>query len=372
MTHNIVAILWLFSLMAGGLSALPQPESEPQTVAEPEPESNAEPEPESNAEPNGEPATYNRPSKLELANFDGSPIQGDVQGQNVMKQITYRADGNYKMSIKFESTIQILFADDFQVGKCNKYSPGVAFIGLNSETTILQVDLNLCQIECDFESGKLLASIDILNQPLDIKFSLMNPDFPTDKSKILCKYHVRPSPLYREDYILEMNTQTYDCRQLVIDDTGDFYQIGDNIQFNFMTFQDSKFTIKSPASTYFKKSAAPGHTTFLEICPVNGFTPAKMITLPEICFLKDLTNENTVMMWDMSLDDQCLTGLEYKTATGIWHMNLNYYEIMKAKFPGYETPGHNNFKLTCSIRLCGNVVGNPCQHKIDECQYAQV
>ena len=102
------------------------------------------------------------------------------------------------------------------------------------------------------------------------------------------------------------------------------------------------------------------------MCPTNGFTVGKMINVPEICFIKDLTNSNTVMMWDMGVNGGCVPNLRYMPATGNWQFPVNYYQIM-----GYTTLDHqhNKFKITCNMRVCGNIAGNPCEQQIENCNH---
>ena len=289
----------------------------------------------------------------------GAP--GVVEGTDVIKSIAYRSDGNYKLEINFKGVIPLTFVD-LQAGKCSQFTPGVSIVNADNFDTTLEIDMAICQKECDLRAEDLLSSIDVLNEPIDITFGIQDPE---DYNRVIGKYHIQPNAMYHEDYILEFNTETEETRQLVIDDSGNFFQVDDNIQFSYMTFNDDTFEEKTYST---KASAPPGYTTFIEMCPINGFTTGKMLNVPEICFIKDLTNDKTVMMWDMGIDDGCVANLHYETATGNWQYPANYYQIM-----GYSTRNmnHNNFKITCNMRVCGNVAGNACQMQIANCDYTK-
>merc|ERR1712228_21806 len=102
-----------------------------------------------------------------------------------------------------------------------------------------------------------------------------------------------------------------------------------------MTFYNEDFTVKTDN---LRDVAPPGWLTFMEICPINGFTTAKMISIPEICFLKDKTNSYAVMMWDMSDENQsCIKDLTYEINTGNWQFFANFYQIM-----GYNHQSQNH------------------------------
>jgi hypothetical protein len=285
---------------------------------------------------------------------------GIVEGQDLIYEIEYRADGNYKLEIIYKSHHPIIF-NDLKVGKCNEYTPGVAIIGKNSEEVTMEVDMAICQKECDFTGDQLMSSIDVLNQPIDIIFGIED-----ETGHVVSRYHVRPNAMYHEDYIVELNTGTEDTRQLVIDDAGNFFQVEDNIQFSYMTYMSDEFVTKTPSS---KSSAPPGWTTYLEIAPTNGFTPEKMTAVPEICFIKDLTNAKTLLLWDMGANPKCVQNLKYLTKEGAWQYPINFYHVM-----GYNSHqiNHNSFKLTCNIRLCGNTIDNPCQQKLEMCPYSDL
>lgn len=112
---------------------------------------------------------------------------GIVEGADVIHSIEYRADGNYKMEVIFKSAIPMNIVD-LRVGKCNEFTPGVALIDKDSEEVTMEIDMSICQQECDFQDDQLLSSIDILNQPIDIIFGLTDPQ---DEDHVISRYHVR-------------------------------------------------------------------------------------------------------------------------------------------------------------------------------------
>lgn len=310
---------------------------------------------------------FNRPPPMAPMNHDMEHAKsidlanpGVVQGYDVINSINYRTDGNYKMEINMKGSVPLKIVD-LVAGKCSAITPGVSIVNAENTDTTLEIDLSICQEECDLAPNEILSSIDVLNQPLNIQFGIADPQQPEN---IIAQYNIQPAAWYNEDYILEFDTGNEETRQLVIDDEGEFFQIDDNIQFSYMTYNDPDFEMKTYST---KQSAPPGQTTFMEMCPINGFTVGKMINVPEICFIKDLSNGNTVMMWDMGMEAEngCIPNLKYKTDKGAWQFPANYYQIF-----GYNTRhqgNHNNFKITCNMRVCGNVYGNPCQAQIERC-----
>lgn len=283
--------------------------------------------------------------------------------EDLITDVFYRADGNYKLLVKIATNYAMKF-DNLLVGKCNAMSPGVTVQNEDTTEVTLMIDMNMCQFICDKSEDELVSTIDIMNQPIDISFGVKDHD---DWRTTVGRYRVSPTCNYHEDYIIEFNTQDGFIRQLVLDTQGDLFTIEGNIQFSYMTYASEYFTDKN---TNDKQISTFYEPTYVEIAPTNGFTPDKMLNLPEICFLKDLETGETKMLWDMGNESsECHRDnrLGFDPPRGQWQFHVNFYEEM-----GYDMDmhhSHDNFRLTCNMRICGQTETNPCQRRIDNCGY---
>lgn len=289
-----------------------------------------------------------------------------VDGKPIIDKIEYTTDGNYKMEIKIYAS-QDLHFKNFRADKCSHNTPGVAFINYPSKEVTVQINLALCKLRCDTQH--LTSSIEFLNSPIGISFELCDNGDPN--SPVISRYELFPHTAYFEDYINDWHVPSGQTSQIVVDANGHAGIVPDNLQWSYMTFTDESFTTKTFTS---KMPGAPGQYTYWEICPVNGFTPGSMVVVPEMCFLKDLDTNEMALLWDMQAQDyHCVSNLLYKPATGIWQLPSNFYKIMNKAVPSDPNDGqlHNNFMVTCNMRVCGNIVGNPCQARIDSCDYQE-
>ena len=296
-----------------------------------------------------------------------NPSQGLESGRNIIDYVEYETDGNYKMEITIHAWEPIVFGE-LRAGKCGLGSQrGLDVINEVTKTVKIRIELQKCQMDDDYNL-KLLRSIDSMNQPILIEFvTIKSRDKP---DSFIGHYKLAAAALYHEDYILDFNTESLDVEQTIVIPSGDIIKQANNLQFTFMTFTDQSYEQK----TYHSKSLSPPDwPTFLEITPTNGFNPDMMASTPELCFLRDITNNNMVLLWDMQkgeangVDGQvCVPGLRYMPQMGQWRYTLNFNQAL-----GYSqgTTNHNKFQLTCNLRVCANVFDNPCQNLINVCNY---
>jgi len=304
--------------------------------------------------------TIDPSSQSNIAFTADNPSDGLLAGENIIKYIEYETDGNYKMEVKLHATEAIIFGS-LRAGKC-AYSThrGIDVLDETMNDVMIRIDLAKCQLVCD-ENTALLRSIDAMNQPIEIEFTLAK--VRNDPETLFAHYKIAAAALYHEDYILDFNTHSKHVEQTIVLPSGDIVSQQHNLQFTFMTFTNDDFTQKTYNS---QTISPPDWPTYLEICPTNGFTPDKMVSIPELCFLRDVTNNNMVLLWDMQKSDQCVSGLVYMPEQGLWQYALNFNQAM-----GYEAGSitHNNFQLTCNIRVCSNIFGNACEQILEACQY---
>lgn len=290
-----------------------------------------------------------------------------IKGLNLISGVEVIADGNYKLKLTIDATIPVVFKD-LIVGKCGRHTPGIAILDEVSYSAAIEIDMAICQEECDLEAeNNLKSSIDIMNQPIEVSFSLIEK---RGDDQVLAVYQMFPKAHYYEDYIVDFDISSGGTSQLVVDNNGAPIENQGNLQFNFMTYTDNEYDRKTRST---KKVAAPGQTTFFEITPTNGFTPGKMITVPEVCFLKDMNTNEMIELWDVTNLDVCVPNMQYQTAYGRWQFELNLYESFgyaATRSPRQHSgQNNNNFVMTCSLRVCGAIAGNDCSKILDNCGY---
>ena len=283
----------------------------------------------------------------------------------LLDSVEYMVDGNYKAEIYLESTEPVSLID-FYGENCGEVGPGIAFINKDQSSQTIMIDLSVCKEPVKYDPFKFTSSIEVLNTPIHLQFSLIpyselgNPDVEPSVFKF------EPKSQYYEDYILDWDIPTEKSRQLVMDLDGTTKIQPNNLQFNYFTYEENTFKTRTYST---KEIAAPGKSTFIKIEPTNGFYASKVLTAPELCFLKDLDTNDVVQLWDLQQSDEdheCVEDLKYIDQEGSWEMEINF-----AKSLGLQDPNVNpdRFALTCNMRVCANVAGNACGRIIKNCGY---
>jgi len=310
------------------------------------------------------------------------PNVGLIAGKDIVKDIIYYTDGNFKLTITLSADEPICF-DNLIAGKCDVMNSGLDIENPNTNKVTLVIDLDSCHPDFDgnnnyfspamkfIENGffgnsgnsisktpDMESSIEDLNKPIDIMFSLIRES----DNVHLASYHLQPHTNYKEDYIIDFESQSGLSSQVAINKFGDFESIKDNLQFSFNTFTNDLYTVKNPNAEINLNYKEKSLETFMEITPSNGYTLEHMLTIPEVCTMTDLTNNDQLILWDMN-EKACVKRLKFEEATGAWRFALNFNDLVSAP--------SEKIVVSCNIHVCNNEAGNSCSDKIMACEYDQ-
>ena len=308
------------------------------------------------------------PSPIAETNID-LPNDCHLSGKPIITDYNYMADGNYKLQIEFAMNQKVMF-QDLLVGKCNILNPGLEVKNENSKFPRLIVDLEKCHEEDDDnnhddrDDAKSRGTFDTINKPISVTFDLVEKYDIQQPKKVLAKYQFFPSVNYAEDYIVEFSTESNIVESLLIDNSGQAKSQSGNIQFGFETLDTKN---NNPQSKQKPKN--------LQLKPNNGFNVNIFTNLVEACYVQDLTkNDALVKIFDMNdssenTNTKCYQNLSYDEKFGIWDFPVDFYGVFGNND---ASSNHNNFKISCSVRVCENIPGNECAEIINNCGYSKL
>merc|ERR1712190_625712 len=101
--------------------------------------------------------------------------------------------------------------------------------------------------------------------------------------------------------------------QIILDEHSNAMEVYGNLQFNYETFTNGRYHTKERNLNV----NPPNELTFFHITPTNGFYAGKFTNVPELCYIKDMTNDNMVKMWDLKDSNKCVDRLKYLPHKGI-------------------------------------------------------
>lgn len=152
----------------------------------------------------------------------GDPISesGLLQGREMLNHFEVEADGNYKMTVILYGN-EPLTLRNVVAGKCGRFSPGLNILREESKEVHMEIDMGLCQLECDFEEHKLENTAEILSRPIDVYFDVTEANgMLKDNGYLAASYKISPHMNIAEDYIIEFTTEDRHVHQLYTDEAG--------------------------------------------------------------------------------------------------------------------------------------------------------
>lgn len=292
-----------------------------------------------------------------------SPKYYLVSGYDYLEDMSYYIDGNYKLMLRISSRLPVKFTNkEFHFGDCGMLTPGLFFINDETYSVTLTIDLSICKqhyvktSDTDSPTSENTGTLAGLNLPIDIKFEVCDPTQAKFDIYVCSHYHFNDIHAdFQEDYIVEMDTQNHVISTYDLDN----HNLDQNpLQFNYHAYTDETYTTRLD-SDVLNTNVGDEEKSYFQIEPANGFNPAEMIYVPEICLVTNFAGEHKVL-WDLGNvvnknKNTCYDGLRYNFNQGTW------------QFSEKVLPGEI---VTCDMRLCANVPGNLCQNVVETCDYS--
>lgn len=310
-----------------------------------------------------------------------------VAGPNILTNMEYVVDGNYKLMIDLSSDIDFDLME-ITAERCQEGNSGISFINKNGgRHTIVMIDMSICKFDHGDQTktenriyksprgkpvSRSVASVVELNTPIGVSFSVLPSDRNgVDESLLIhSNYIMEASSNFHEDYILEFDSHANHLSQIHIDENGDLAVDKNNLQFGFTSSSESLTDDDDPNK--------------ISLQPTNGFRTDTFIYIPEMCFLKDKYSGDEVQLWEMTTekngcqnrnDDRNSYKMSYNDQTQVWNFSIDFYKALDQDQNLDQSMSQKNlisdYVITCSVRVCGNESGNICSEKIKVCDYIE-
>ena len=317
-----------------------------------------------------------------------SQIEGLEAGRPMIKEFTATVDGNYVLLIRVRGNEKLAF-HDLMVGECRYREPGnggnetepeseshIKIANSFTRESEITVDLEACQPNENKISSYTVKDednlINILNAPIEISFSLLEPDLYENqetRNQIAAKYSFTHSTKFADKYKVTYLSIKNESVSNIYNAHGRTEYQPNNLQLSMVPLNDTE----DGQGILVQQAKEKGFDIFIKITPINGFNLNLMSFYPISCSIRDpwLTNKN-IQLWRMGgyNTKDCYTDIEYVEPDVInqlevpyWTFGLNYTKLL-----GPETTPKDSV-ISCEVKLCGNIKNNQCSQMIENCGY---